>query len=194
VAAGATACEESALSSALGTIRCAASVDPSLPPYVKSEEFLKDLAKASGKSPDDFFAGFESPAKSLFDSPAMGGFSEAGQKGAAEALLAMEKAAERNLLASTDGDSYRAGAGSSPKKVFQEDDSAFDVSGAIAGVLGQLGGEKEPAAPGVDSIAVGQRKPAGGFVGPEDRKVSIFDRVRWRYGVVTERDHLGETK
>jgi hypothetical protein len=192
--AGATACDDSALTSALGSIRCAASVDPSLPPYAKSEEFLKDLAKVTGQTPDAFFTGFESPGKSLFDTPAMGGFSAAAQKGAAEGLAAMEKAAQRKVLASTgSGDGYRQVAGAA-KKGSSEEDTGFDVNGAIAGVLGQLGGENAEPTPGVDSIALAQRKPASGFISPEDRKVSIFDRVRWRYGVVTERDHLGETK
>jgi hypothetical protein len=192
--AGATACDDSALTSALGSIRCAASVDPSLPPYAKSEEFLKDLAKVTGQTPDAFFTGFESPGKALFDTPAMGGFSAAAQKGAAEGLAAMEKAAQRKVLASAgSGDGYRQGAGAA-KKGSSEEDMGFDVNGAIAGVLGQLGEENPEPAPGVDSIALAQRKPASGFISPEDRKVSIFDRIRWRYGVVTERDHLGEMK
>jgi hypothetical protein len=193
--AAATACDDGALHSAMGAIRCAASVDPTLPSYTKSEEFLNDLAKATGKTPDAFFAGFESPGKSLFDTPAMGGFSSSAQKGAAEGLAAMEKAAQRKLLASTgSGDGYRAGAGSGLKKDSSEEDSSFDVNGAIAGVLGQLSGENAETAPGVDAIVLAQRKPASDLVSPEDRKVSIFDRIRWRYGVVTERDHLGELK
>jgi hypothetical protein len=109
--AGNEICSTGAIATAVGAIRCAASWDPSLPPYVKSEEFVKDLQKATGKSADAFFANFESPAKSIFDSALAAGLPESQQRGLADSLSAMEgysdsKAATKVASTGSSGGSY----------------------------------------------------------------------------------------
>lgn len=190
-------CGDSAIGTALGAIRCAASADRSLPPYVKSEEFLKDLQKATGKSPDAFFGAFESPAKAIFDSPIVSGMPDGQQNKLAESLSAMEGYSDmkaRKLASATaapaEGYSARGGKGSASG----DDDTGFDMNGMIAGVLGQMGGEADGengAAANAGGIAVLDRRPAENVEAAEDPKVSLFDRVQWRYGSVSARDRLG---
>lgn len=195
----AATCGDAAIGTALGAIRCAASADPSLPPYVKSEEFLKDLQKATGKSPDAFFAAFESPAKSIFDSPVAAGLSEGQQNSLADSLSAMEgysdskakKLAAQSPASSAGGYAAKGGA---PGSAGEDDDTGFDMNGMIAGVLGQMGGEddgKNGAAANAGGMANVERRPAGNAEAAEDPSISIFDRVQFRYGSVSARDRLG---
>lgn len=187
-------CATAAIGTALGAIRCAATSDPTLPPYVKSEEFLKDLQKATGKSPDAFFANFESPAKAIADSPLVEGMSEAQQKGLVDSMDAMEgysDAKAAKVAAASSGSGGEAGAS---LHLPTGDDTGFDVNGMIAGMLGQLGGADGKDAANVNAgagLAV-DRRPAGtDRNAAEDRKISLFDRVKWRYGAVSARDRLG---
>jgi hypothetical protein len=182
------ACGEQALKTALGSIRCAAKTDPSLPAYVKSEKFIRDLERASGKSADEFFAGFDNPAEALLDSPAGAALSADAKAGIAESLLAMEKRSD-SRVAAKDSEGYRPGSGKT--KASGDGETGFDVNDAIANVLGQMNGEaKEEADSGVTSVTAG-RAPAATAVDPEDRTISIFDRVKWRYGAISAREQLG---
>jgi hypothetical protein len=188
-------CSDAAISTALGAIRCAAHSDPSLPPYVKSEEFVKDLQKATGKSPDEFFANYESPAKSIFDSPAVNALPEGRQKGLADSLSAMEGcSASKSARVANSGSSGTGGYSSAGgKKSAADDDTGFDMNGMIAGVLGQVGGK--PDGEGADTttgeLTIGRRPASGNYRAAEDPKISIFDRVQWRYGAISARDRLG---
>jgi hypothetical protein len=187
-------CDEAKIRTALGAIRCAASADPSLPAYLKSEEFLQDLQKATGKSPDAFFSGFESPAKSIFDSPVVTGLSEDQQRDLADSLSGMEGYTERKSaqLASARGTQSDESAPSRPSRI-SDNDTGFDMNGMIAGVLGQMGGaaDGENGTPHFNGDLAAGRAPAAAHINSENRKISIFDRVKWRYGAVTARDHLG---
>ncbi len=191
-------CGDGAIKTALGAIRCAASADPSLPPYVKSEEFVKDIQKATGKSADTFFAGFESPAKAIFDSPLVNGMPEGQQRALADSLTAMEGYSDARTakVAALSPPPLNGGyAGKSAAHVAAEDDTGFDMNGMIANVLGQVGGkadgENDPA-PNSGGTGATERRPASGNShAAEDRTISIFDRVQSRYGAVSARDRLG---
>lgn len=191
-------CTEAALKSARGAIACATSADPTLPGYVKTEEFLKDLQKATGKSADDYFAGFESPAKSLFEAPGISGLSSEQQNGVAESLAVIEKYSDMKVAGKFSGsnpESYGAASGSA--KPSSDEEGGFDVNGAIANALGLINGEgttENAANEGVDSLSLGANRKPATVVSPEDRTISIFDRVEWRYHAVSVRDHLGVEK
>lgn len=191
-------CGDAALKSAKGAIRCATSVDPTLPGYVKTEEFLKDIQKATGKSADEFFSGFESPAKSLLEAPGISGLGSAQQNAVAESLAMIDKYSDMKAAGKTPGakgDSYRAAGGSGKPSAAEE--AEFDVNAAMANAFGQLNGEAIGAKTGNDESASGtlrtNRKPSASM-SPEDRTISIFDRVEWRYHAVSVRDHLGVEK
>lgn len=192
------ACSDAALGSALGAIRCAASADQSLPPYVKSEAFLQDLQKATGKSPDTFFANFESPAKSIFDSPTAAALPEGQQHALADSLSAMKGYADSKsagvAMNAAPTNEMTTGAGAGHLRAAGEGDTGFDMNGMIAGVLGQMNGaaeEKNGEATNPGSSLTIDRRPARNVHAAEDRRVSIFDRVQWRYGAVSARDQLG---
>lgn len=202
VAAGAVTgiselCTEAALKTARGSIACATSADPSLPGYVKTEDFLKDIQKATGKTADEYFAGFETPAKSLLEAPGISSLSSAQQNGVAESLGMIEKYSDMKVAGKFSGssaESYRmASDGVKPSN----EDTGFDVNGAIANALGILNGEgtsENAATEGVDSLSLGANRKPAATISPEDRTISIFDRVEWRYHAVSVRDHLGVEK
>ncbi len=191
-------CDEAALSTALGSIRCAASADPSLPAYVKSEEFLRDLQKASGKSPDAFFGGFQNPGQALADTPIVKGMSSAQQAGLADSLEAMDRYSARKVAAiaqksgAKPAGEYRSAGGRGAPDFGAEED--LDVNGMLAGMLGQLGADGQPLAEDADAANSGganaDRQPAT-IISPEDRAISIFDRVKWRYGALSKSDRIG---
>ena len=190
-------CGDAAIKTALGAIRCAASADPNLPGYVKSESFVKDLQRATGKSPDEFFAAFESPAKSIFDSPIVNGLSEAQQHGLADSLSAMEGYSDSKsakVAATSPGTGSVGYAAKGAGKISHDDETGFDMNGMIANVLGQMGGAADgenAAANTTGQIAIAREPAAVSLGAAEDRKLSIFDRVKFRYGAISARDRLG---
>jgi hypothetical protein len=188
-------CGDSSITTALGAIKCAVTKDPSLPPYVQSQEFLQDLQKATGKSPDAFFSNFESPAKSIFDSPLAAGLSDGQQKGLADSLSAMEGYSESHASKVASNSPTEAYSGAGASRAADAADTGFDMNGMIAGVLGQMNGAADGANSAGTPVAIGtlaaNRKPAGNPNAAEDRKMSIFDRVQGRYGAISARDRLG---
>ncbi len=194
MAATGEVCTDGAIATALGAIRCAAKSDPALPAYAKSEQFLRDLQKATGKSPDVFFANFESPAKSIVDSPAVAALPESAQRDLADSLSAMEGYSEMKAskLANSKSDSNGGYTGGGSSNSVSDNETGFDVNGILANVLGQMGGAEDGT--GAEKSAGHSpldRNPASDSHAAENRKVSIFDRVQWRYGAVSVRDQLG---
>lgn len=194
-AAANSPCEENSVATALGAIRCAVQSDPTLPSFVNSEKFVKELQSATGKSADAFFAGFQNPGAAIADSPALASLDSAGKAGIAESMGAMERYSELKAngnIASSGNNGYQGG--NAGKKSVSAGNDDFDMNGALAGMFGQLHGG-QPAEvqddAGVNSVTAGRAPAAATIVGPEDRKVSIFDRVKWRYGAVSARQHLG---
>lgn len=189
-------CSEEALKTARGTIRCATEMDPTLPPYVKTEDFLKDIQKASGKSADDFFAGYESPGKSLMEAPGMASMPDAQKKDVAESLNTLDKYSAMKVAGKFGAGSTDSYADTDHKSKSTTKEDEFDVNGAIANALGQLKGEAEEKAvdDGVNSMNLGANRMPAETVSPEDRTISIFSRVEWRYRAVSARDHLGVGK
>lgn len=197
---GGDTCGDNALKTAKGAIRCATSADPTLPGFVQTEEFLKDIQKATGKTADEFFASYESPGQALMEAPGMASLSGEQKSGVAESLSMMDRYSELKVAGKVGGTATVASAekytksGGAAKASDAED--GFDVNGVIANMLGQMGEEGEkPAEDGVNTLALGvNRMPAEKIISPEDRTISIFSRVEWRYRAVTNRDHLGVEK
>lgn len=188
-------CGENSITTALGAIQCAVRNDPTLPSFVNSEKFVKELQTATGKPADAFFAGFQNPGSAIAASPALASLGSSGKAGIADSMSAMERYSELKAsgnIASTSNDGYRSGGAARPSAPGSGDD--FDMNGALAGMLGQLNGgaaaEIQPDS-GVNSVSAGRAPANAVIVSPEDRKVSIFDRVQWRYGAVSARQHLG---
>ncbi len=187
------ACDEAALGTALGTLRCAAHSDPSLPPYATSEEFLRDLQTVTGKTPDLFFGGFVNPGESLLESKAVAGLPAAQQTGVAESLVAIEQYASLKTSRKNDGNRNVPpnGGGHRPFRLGDSEDE-LDVQEILAGALGAMAREGESATEsGADEnpLIANARRPAS-LISPENRAVSIFDRVKWRYGAITKSARL----
>jgi hypothetical protein len=179
-------CSDSAIGTAIGAIRCAASADPTLPPYVKSEQFLKDLQKATGVSADDFFSKFETPTQAIFESPQVAGLAENGKKNLSDALSIMEAYSDRK--------SAHGYSAANTVARNTEDSKEMDVNGFLAAALAGLedseGGKSGEKSTALDQLTI-NRRLANNTEAAEDSTISIFDRVQWRYGAVTARDRLG---
>jgi len=188
-------CGDNALNTAKGAIRCAASADPTLPAFVQTEEFLKDIQKATGKTAEAFFDEYENPGKSLMEAPGMASLSGEQKSGVAESLSMMDRYSEMKVAGKgvTAPESYKSAGGTVKTS---EGEDGFDVNGVIANMLGQMNGEEaeKPAVDGVNTLAIGANRMPAGIISPEDRTISIFSRVEWRYRAVITRDHLGVEK
>lgn len=183
-----TLCRAENLKTASGALACAGSMNPNLPPEVRSGQFLSDLEKVTGKPADQFFADFQNPGTSIMNAlgPKM---TAENQQLMAQGLLAMSQ--DTKFHGTTGTQVVGRGATNSDLPV-----DHFDPMASMQEVLAQLaGGKGEESAQNPGSLemkAGGAIARAPAFISPEDKTVSIFDRVKWRYGAVQQRGRVGE--
>jgi hypothetical protein len=182
-------CSEESIQTATGALACAARHDPSLPPEVTSGRFLKDLEKVTGKSADQFFGEFNNPGQSIMNG--VGGRLPAkNQELLAQNLMAMSKNAGQYM-----GSTGTQVSGMSKKSQISLGSSdEFDPLASMNQMMAQLmGGKKEDQEANLSSneLIAGNnyREPAS--ISPENKAVSLFDRVQWRYGSLIQKQHLG---
>jgi hypothetical protein len=163
-----------------GMLECAYRHDPTIPPTVITPQFAKDFKRATGKS---FAAhlmepGGGAPPGQQVAQAMVAPFSGAQAAKVAELVAGLDRATGTELAA---GDAiYRGGGGGSAGG---HPESEPDFSQMMAGLLAQFG-PKDPRAPGTPSgvyavaAAVKARGPAAIA---EDKTLSLFDRVSYRY-------------
>ncbi len=178
----ASACGEAANGGGFGAhISCASAMDSSFGSAMNRSRFPQDAENALGMSPDDFVKKDLGPKPMLV--AAMGGALPSSSVG--DLAAAIEKAAEGEHV---EGASYSGGGGGGGSG--GSDDP--NIAGMLEGILGSLGpgmpgkdGEKDPNA-GLKAVIFANQKRKGDQVA-EDRGLSIFDRITYRYYFVGHR-------
>ncbi len=188
-------CSKSGDAATLGdSTACARASDKSLPKFYGSDAFYKEVAKATGNSPRSLYgAGGLSPqsiaqgisnggAGSSGSGSGSSGLSASGLKGLSATLAnAMDAATYGGQDSSS---TYARARGGSPSQASDDHSENSGLEKLMEGLLGKDGAGKD----GKTQSAVSQiefmnqnRSPAAIA---EDRRISIFDRVSFRYGRV----------
>jgi hypothetical protein len=162
-------------------ISCAIASDPNLPKYVSTPKFADDFKKSSGIDLGNFLNNSSSPEGAMI--AASSGVlkpDQASRLGAAMKDLGQQVARrEPNSAYSSGGGGFNHGGGSDP-----------GMEGMLAGLMNQFMPKQEgDGSQGTSTlpqiIFANQNKPAASI--PEDRTLSIFDRVTYRYYFVSPR-------
>ncbi len=182
-------CSEESIQTATGALACAAQNDPTLPPEVTSGKFLKDLEKVTGKSADQFFSDFNNPGQAIMDG--VGARLPAKtQEALAQNLMAMSQTA-----GSYTGSVGTQISGMNSKAGFSMGSSdEFDPLANMNQMMAQLmGGKTEEGQAPSDSneLVAGEKNRQPASISPENKAVSLFDRVKWRYGSLIQKQHIG---
>ena len=180
-------CREENLKTAVGALACAAKTDPNLPPSVRNGEFLKELEKVTGKPADQFFSDFKDPASAI--SAALAGTLDASQSQKMGAILA---ALDQSTGASHMKDEPAIAIASASGGKASDADPELDINGLMKKLLGENEEEKTEegsASASQEGFKAVERKLAS--VTAENSSVSIFDRVKWRYLVLDQKQNLG---
>lgn len=164
-------------------VACALAQDQKLAPIVSHPNFLKDLQTTTGLTPDEFLE----KAETLGPTGAIGSVSSGFGPGGAEKLqAALQQVAEHVASGEVDTDSAYAGGGGGGGGGGGSGDSG--MSAALAGLMEKLNPKDEKDSnPGKNdglkyANAHFSRDPAA-----EDKEVSIFDRISYRYARVSPR-------
>lgn len=165
-------CSGAATSGMLGAaISCATAMDSTLPPFVSTPQFPANFQKIAGQPLGNFMGNASSPAQGMMGAMA-GELSPSQQAQLASALSAIQPVDNGE-------DSYYAGGGGGGGGGDSADNGVGDM---MNNFLGQLMPKKPGAASssGVNAVAFANqhRSPASVV---EDRALSIFDRVSYRY-------------
>ena len=167
-----------------GFIQCAVANDKTLPSFVGTPQFAKDFQKASGMPVLDFANNSKNPTRDI--AAAMGAKMNSDQSGK---LLAALRKVEDHYMMDEAGVSYAGGGGRGSHS--GGSDPGAEIGEVMGKLMGQFmpgqGEEKSPS--GVNTAAFGNgldRKLASSSVDlSQDRTISLFDRVTYRYGKVT---------
>lgn len=170
-------------SSAGAVIACAVARDSNLPPFVRTPKFAEEVGKFTGLSPDQFFGGSNSAQGALMG--ALGG--SLGRKDPmklSDALNQMGTEAQASFGSGV-GATYAGGGGGGFRSAGGGGDSVPDFGAMMGGIMGAFGPKdgksKEDRSLGVSTVifALKQGKPWAAL--PEERGLSLFDRVTFRY-------------
>ncbi len=163
-----------------GVIAGALAADRKLPPWVSDPKFAQEFQKVAKTELSDFMEKAKDPSSAL--TSALGGsFSSASVSTVASALKELDAAPGEDASGRYAGSG--GGAGSGEKATVATDSSLSEMlSGFFGPKAGQMGKKQSGASEIV--FADKTRSPASIF---EDRKLSLFDRVRFRYSRVSDR-------
>lgn len=168
-------------------IQCARAADPSLPPMIASPEFERELAKQTGESLTDLYKGLQkNPKNALLG--AMGHGLDPGKSRSLDQLVAAVDKVTDAPSAETAG-SESAASGSGPGKGAASGNSDMpNIDELLSKILadGDGTGDAESDQSGMRAViqANSSRQPASIA---ENNKLSIFDRVTFRYQRVSRR-------
>lgn len=164
-----------------GFIQCAIANDKTLPSFVTSPNFPKEFKNSSGIPLPEFAQNSKSPTPAL--ASAMGGKMNSEQS---NQLITALRNVENHYMMNDTGTSYASGGGGGSKS--GADHSGNEMGDMMSKFMGQFmpGQVEEKQKLGVDTAAFGiDRKIASAGVDiSQDRTVSLFDRVTYRYGRV----------
>ena len=165
---------------ATSTIACAISNDNTLPDFVNSPKFLKDFKKASGTDFGTFSQKEGSPSQLL--ASATHGILSGKQ---AEEFNALTAKFEKRFagLGDVGGSNYAGSSGSGRHGGAQD----IDPSTLVEGIMGQLMPKEQQHAGIQDKLVYQKSVNRAPAASAEDPKVSLFDRVSYRYQDVHRR-------
>ncbi len=170
-------------------VACAFAHDPSLPVFVRSPRFEAEFEKAAGFSFPDFVRGADSSSGAgALASAFSGGLNSDQSSKLATVLRALETKLDQEVA----GSQYAGGAGGASDSMASVaiDGSDLSMGDLVKNFMAQLspGGNapKDARPEGSREISLGtaDRRPATSV---EDRSMSIFDRITYRYSFVGQR-------
>jgi hypothetical protein len=170
---------------------CAIASDPELPSFVKDPGFVKEFQKHSGMPLGDFL-GRKDGLSSALGSALGRAFDPSGAEKLASALRDAESAAGSQNSYQGSVSVYARGSGGSSGGASLEDPLAGmgDIMKALAEGMNPSPKTAEKFN-GVTAVAFANRNRAPAAVA-EDRQLSIFDRITYRYYLVGRKILSGE--
>jgi hypothetical protein len=182
---------------AVATIQCAVANDPTLPSYVATPQFLNDFKAATGGT--DFSNFGSDPDQSAGDAiaqAASGGLGNGTATQVAAVMKSMDNSEAPYQVAaygSTSGSDGGAPVAAAPSA---EESDMTKVAEALleqmkAGQPGQ--NAEQTAATGIQAVVFANQNRAPASI-PEDKTLSIFDRVTYRYFLVTGQKRVDNSK
>jgi len=170
-----------------GVITCALASDSTLPPFVNSPKFPAEFKKQSGQNLEDFFSN-DDPVKDSILSTLPGGLSAPVTAKMAEALDQIEESPDIQ----GDGATYSSGGGGG----LGVGSGDPDMGALMQGVLSQFVPKNKDGTQGSKGISSSDfikkyRSPDSVVI---DRNISIFDRITFRYLLVTKTRFQGGKK
>jgi hypothetical protein len=182
------ACANAKDSGFQGYVSCATALDQHVPSFAGSPRFADEFKKASGQDLAEFMNQPEPGEIGPALGSAMGGGTLPSQGSAklGEVVAQLDQAL-RARDPDVDGTAYAQGGGGSSAG---HEEAAPDFNSLVQGMMGQFlpghSGAKRPNGVSTASFGVAHsRMPAS--VGPEDKRFSLFERVRIRYSIVGPR-------
>jgi len=173
-------CAQAAGEGYQGVVACAMASDSNLPSFVNSPKLSDDFKRATGQDLADFVKSEDANAASTLSDMMGGGLNSAASGKLAEVIAQLDQALRTDP--GVEGTSYAQGGGSgrAPASNEQEPDLSGLMKSMFGGLMPTDGSGK--ARPGVATVIfANQRNPASLF---EDRTISLFDRVTYRYGLL----------
>jgi hypothetical protein len=181
--------------SGASVIQCAIQSDRNVPAFVTSPRFAQDFQKKTGQSLNNFLTSPDSasPTRPLAD--AMSGAVPSGQAGKlATALETLNQGLDTEGM----GGTYVGGGGNSDSGGGGGDEMAQQMGAMMQGLMDQMNPDKakEAQKSGVFAVDFAYRANQGRNLAAvaDDKKLSIFDRVTYRYYFVGKRIVQGESK
>jgi hypothetical protein len=167
-------------------ISCALAADKNMPGFVRDPRFAKNFQRASGESLDDFFGkNHGSPNQAMME--ATGGVLNSGQSARLSAAIA---AVPESVQGDTAGGTYSSGGAEGGGGGGESGGMDPAMAALMAQIAGMLNPEEAAAAKkqldGVNRVHFATQKNGASAVS-EDKTLSIFDRIAYRYIFVGKR-------
>lgn len=168
----------SGVSSLSGAVQCLANSDAATAKRLADPHFAEAFQQASGTSFDEFLKAADGASPSQAISAAMGG--ALTPSGIEQTQAALAKLEGEKFDFDTPGSSYAGGIGGNRGSAGNE------FASAMKGLMEQFAPKSDAKVPsGVTQTQFNTAKRSLASVSPEDRSVSLFDRVTYRYSSVS---------
>jgi hypothetical protein len=155
-----------------GTLACATAADAALPNWASSPQFQDQLQKLTGEGMGQFM-GSSNPTG------AMGGLGNSMSGADGQKLTAALAPMQAKFMTDDGAGAYASSGGGHGGG---GSDAQPDIAGLMAGIMGQMMPKKPDGTSPLTAVeSAAQRSPAGMGGLSEDRQVSLFDRVTYRY-------------
>lgn len=182
-------------SSGVSVIQCAVQSDRNLPGFVTSPKFAQEFQKKTGQSLNNFLTSPDSGSATRPLAEAMAGAVPIGQGAKLAAAL---ETLNQGIDSESMGGNYVGGGGALGGGGGSGDDMAAQMGSMMQGLMDQMNPEKakEVAKTGVFAVDFAYRanQSRGLAAVADDKKLSIFDRVTYRYYFVGGRIVQGDKR